>query len=51
MFGFVKSDKEKRLLGGEIHQEKLKKRKIYLTILGVAGFILLNVILYFLTKV
>ncbi|MBZ0199739.1 MAG: hypothetical protein K8H86_07725 [Ignavibacteriaceae bacterium] len=51
MFGFVNSEKEKRTLGGEIHQERVKRRKIYLTILGVLGLIIVNIIFYLMTRV
>lgn len=51
MFGFVNSEKEKRTLGGEVHQERVKRRKIFLAILGVVAFIIINIVFYFLTKV
>jgi predicted nucleic acid-binding Zn ribbon protein len=49
MLGFIKL-KENRKLGGEIFHERQRVKKIYFSILGVIMFVLLNVILYYLTK-
>jgi len=46
MFGFVNSNKEKPQLGGEIHQERIKKQRITYSILGIVAFLVLNLILY-----
>ncbi len=51
MFGFVNSEKEKRILGGEVHQERVKRRKMFFAFLGVLAFLIINIIFYFLTKV
>ncbi len=51
MLGFVKSDKNNVYLGGEIFKAKQRKRRIISTLLALAGFILLNFILYYLTHV
>ncbi len=51
MLGFVKSDKNHVYLGGEIFKAKQKKRRIILGIFAIAGFLLLNFVLYYLTNV
>lgn len=51
MLGFVKTDKEKRPLGGDIFRQRQRNMRITYTILGLIGFTILNVILYLLTKV
>lgn len=51
MFGFVKVDKEKRVLGGEMLHEKKRRNRILFTILGILGFVLLNLVLYYMTNI
>ena len=51
MFGFVNSRKETRGLGGEVFRAKQKKYKIFLGVLGFIGFALLNLVLYWMTRV
>lgn len=51
MFGFVKSDKNHVYLGGEIFKSRQKKRKIIMVIFAVLGFLVLNLVLYYLTSV
>jgi len=51
MFGFVKSGKDIRRLGGEIFQEKKRNMNIAFWLLGIVTFLILNFILYSLTKV
>jgi lipopolysaccharide/colanic/teichoic acid biosynthesis glycosyltransferase len=51
MFGFVKSDKTHIYLGGEIFKIKQKKKRIILIVFAILGFVLLNLILYYLTSV
>lgn len=50
MIGFVNSGRETRGIGGEVFRAKQKKYKIFLGILGVLGFSLLNLVLYLMTK-
>jgi hypothetical protein len=50
MLGFVKSDKEKRGIGGDAFRYKQKIQKIIYVILGLIGFIFLNTVLYLMTK-
>jgi hypothetical protein len=51
MIGFVNSRREARGLGGEVFRARQKKYKIFMGILGVVGFTLLNIILYMMTKI
>jgi hypothetical protein len=51
MIGFVNSRRETRGIGGQVFRAKQKKYKIFMGILGVFGFGLLNLILYLITKV
>ena len=51
MLGFVKSDKNHVYLGGERFRAKQRKRRVILTIFAIAGFVLLNLVLYYLTNV
>lgn len=51
MLGFVKSDRNHVYLGGEIFKAHQRKKRIILAIFAVAGFSLLNLILYYLTTV
>lgn len=51
MFVNYKKDKKARRLGSDVFWEKKKKEKVIYTILGVLAFGLLNLILYYLTKV
>jgi predicted nucleic acid-binding Zn ribbon protein len=51
MLGFVKSDKNHIYLGGEIYKTRQRKRRIILSIFAFAGFVLLNLVLYYLTNV
>lgn len=51
MFGFVKSGKEERPLGGDLYQEKKRKMNILFGVLGLIGFLILNIVLYYLTKI
>lgn len=50
MFGFVKQGKNKPKLGGEIYHDIRRKRNISFSVLGVIAFILLNVILYYISN-
>lgn len=50
MFGFVNSNREKRKIGNEIYQDMLRRRIIGYSVLGVVAFVILNLILYYLTK-
>ncbi|MCX6149170.1 MAG: hypothetical protein NTX22_01455 [Ignavibacteriales bacterium] len=50
MFGFIKSGNNISL-GGEIFQERKRSKRIFLIILGILSFIVLNIILYYLTNV
>ncbi len=49
MFGFVKSDRVKKSLGGEVIRKKKKMQKILFIILGTLAFAVFNLILYSLT--
>jgi hypothetical protein len=49
MFGFVKSDKNRVYLGGEIYKAKQIKKRIFLVIFAIIGFILINLVFYYLT--
>jgi len=51
MFGFVNYRKETSGLGGEVFRAKRKRYKIFMGVLGLIGFALLNLILYMMTKV
>ena len=51
MFGFVNSHKKGRKLGGEIFQESQRRKRISFIIAGIIAFIILNLILYYLTTV
>lgn len=51
MFGFVNYRKETRGLGGEVFRAKQRKYKIFIGVLGVIGFALLNLVLYMMTKI
>ncbi|HMU42838.1 MAG TPA: hypothetical protein PKA80_06025 [Ignavibacteriaceae bacterium] len=51
MFGLLKMDKEDLQIGGEIVQEQRRKRRMVSIVLLVFGFIILNLILWALTKV
>jgi hypothetical protein len=51
MFGFVNYRRETRGLGGEVFRAKQKKYKIFMGILGLVSFALLNLIFYMMTKV
>jgi hypothetical protein len=50
MFGFVNSSKEQRKLGGEIFQQRQKTQKIIWGITGAVGFLIFNLLLYFISK-
>ncbi len=50
MLGFINMGK-KRSLGGEVFRERQRVKKIYFSILGIIMFILLNLLLYYLTKI
>jgi predicted nucleic acid-binding Zn ribbon protein len=49
MFGFVKSEKEVRELGGEVIRMKKRRMKFLLIFFMITGFILVNFVLYYLT--
>lgn len=51
MIGFVNTEKEKRVMGGAVVQHRRKVRAIGWSIAGIIAFIILNIILYFLTKI
>lgn len=51
MFSLLKMDKEDLQIGGEIVQEQRRKRRMVSIVLLVFGFIILNLILWALTKV
>jgi hypothetical protein len=51
MLGFVKTDKDRVNLGGEIFKSRQKKRRIVLALFAGLGFVLLNLVLYYLTSV
>jgi len=51
MIGFVNTEKEKRVLGGAVVQHQRKMKKIGWSIAGIITFVILNVILYFLSKI
>ncbi|MDO8550215.1 MAG: hypothetical protein Q7S39_08715 [Ignavibacteria bacterium] len=51
MVGFVNSRKETRGLGDEVFRAKQKRYKIFMGVLGLIGFALLNFVLYMMTKV
>jgi predicted nucleic acid-binding Zn ribbon protein len=46
MLGFVKSEKDTRTLGGEVIRLKKRRLKVFLIVLMLIGFILINIILY-----
>ena len=50
MLGFVRSGKEKRVLGGEVIRIKKKRMRILLFILLLAGFLIVNFVLYTLSS-
>lgn len=50
MFGFVRSEKEKRTLGGEVIKVKKRRLRILLFVVMLAGFLLVNFVLYYLTN-
>jgi len=49
MLGFI-NIKEKRKLGADVFHERQRIKRIYFSVLGIIMFVLLNVILYYLTK-
>lgn len=52
MFGFIKMfDKQKDNSFFNFRKEKQRKNKIFNIVFGVLGFTLLNIILYFMTRV
>jgi hypothetical protein len=51
MFGLINTKEERYGPGGEIHKDRIRKQKIAFGILGVIALIILNIILYFMTKV
>jgi phage shock protein PspC (stress-responsive transcriptional regulator) len=51
MFGFVKADKTRRKLGGEVFQEKKRRINLFFIVLGILTFLLFNVILYSLSTI
>ncbi len=52
MFGFVKSTENKsRPLGGEVIRKKKRRLNIIFITLGIIAFVILNLILYTLTKI
>jgi hypothetical protein len=48
MFGFVRSEKV-RTLGGEVIKLKKRRMRIFLILTMILGFLLVNLVLYFLT--
>lgn len=52
MFGFLKMDEEENIFIDfkQIHYLKERRRKIILYVVGVVAFILLNVVLYQLSR-
>ena len=51
MLGFVKSERGHVYLGGEIFRKKQKKKRILITFFAILGFLLLNLVMYYLTNV
>ena len=51
MLGFVRFDRNRINLGGEIFRKRQQKKVIVLTILAVLGFVLLNLVLYYFTNI
>ncbi len=51
MFGIVNSKEERYGPGGEIHRDRVRRQRIAFGVFGIIAFIILNLILYFLTKV
>lgn len=50
MFGLVNNKKEYPELGGEIHQDRKRRERNTLIAFGIIAFVVLNLILYFLTQ-
>jgi hypothetical protein len=51
MFGFVRSEREIRPLGGEVIRLKKRRVKILLGFVLLTGFLILNLVLYYLTNI
>jgi hypothetical protein len=51
MFGFVKAEKSARTLGGEVFRLKKRRMRILLFIIMLTGFLLVNLVLYYLTNI
>lgn len=51
MFGFVKSQKEYREIGGEIMEDRRKKERTLYWVFGVFALIVVNVALYMIYRV
>lgn len=50
MFGFVNTKMSKELSEVNFRKEKQKKDKIFKIVFGIVGFIILNVILYLISR-
>lgn len=49
MFGFVNSQKDKNEIG-EIEQDRKKRELYFYIVFGVTAFVILNVVLYFISN-
>jgi predicted nucleic acid-binding Zn ribbon protein len=50
MFGFVNSQKEKNEVGGEIEQDRRRRELYFYITFGIVAFVVLNVVLYFISN-